>query len=61
MLLFVDESGSDGGASPYAVLAGVAMLEKSLWPLIREIHDSASAFLGCRCSKCRMNPKQEHS
>lgn len=37
MLLFLDESGTDHGATPYEVTGGVAVWEKDLWPLILEV------------------------
>ena len=37
MLYFVDESGHDHGASPYEVLAAVAVKERDLWNLIQAI------------------------
>jgi hypothetical protein len=36
-LLFVDESGQDRRESPYEVLAGVAIRDADLWPLITEV------------------------
>ncbi len=36
-LLFVDESGQDRRESPYEVLAGVAVRDADLWPLITEV------------------------
>ncbi|GAB31779.1 hypothetical protein BJI49_10180 [Acetobacter pasteurianus] len=35
--LFIDESGQDGKNSPYEVLAGLAVEDRKLWPLIKEI------------------------
>lgn len=37
-LLFIDESGHDKKDSPYEVLAGVAIEDKELWPLIKALH-----------------------
>lgn len=36
-LLFLDESGQDQNQSPFEVLAGVAIEDKQLWPLIQVI------------------------
>ncbi len=49
--LFVDESGTDGKSSPYEVLAGLAVDESQLWPLITAVHDAEVAFFGQRLSK----------
>ena len=46
MLLFVDESGHDRRDSPYAVLAGLAVEESQLWPLIQAIHKSVDENFG---------------
>lgn len=48
--LFVDESGQDHQESPYEVLAGVAIEDRVLWPLIKELHDSEIAHFGRRYS-----------
>jgi hypothetical protein len=37
--LFVDESGQDHNASPYEVIAGLAVNTRELWDLIRIMHD----------------------
>jgi len=49
-LLFVDESGQDRRASPYEVLAGVAVRDSDLWPLIKEVHQLEFEFFGGRYS-----------
>lgn len=46
--LFVDESGQDQRDSPYEVLAGVAVEDRQIWPLIRQISDSQNAHFGMR-------------
>lgn len=46
--LFVDESGQDHRASPYEVLAGVAIHDTQLWDLIRDVKDAESRFFGRR-------------
>ena len=33
-VLFIDESGHDRKASPYVVLAGIAVRDRGLWPMI---------------------------
>ena len=33
-LLFLDESGHDRGASPYEVLAGIAIADRDIWKII---------------------------
>ncbi|MBM3556242.1 MAG: DUF3800 domain-containing protein, partial [Alphaproteobacteria bacterium] len=48
--LFVDESGHDKKASPYEVLAGVAIRDNHLWPLIQEIHSLEDKHFGRRYS-----------
>lgn len=46
--LFVDESGQDQRNSPYEVLAGVAIEDRQIWPLIRQISDAQEHFFGMR-------------
>jgi len=48
--LFIDESGQDHGASPYEVLAGVAINDESVWGLVNELHDAEIAHFGRRYS-----------
>ena len=48
MLYFIDESGHDHGASPYEVLAAVAIQERELWNLIQAIRDAELEFFGVR-------------
>lgn len=39
---FIDESGQDRRASPYEVLAALAVEDRKIWPLIRQLSaDSA--------------------
>lgn len=47
-LLFVDESGHDQRDSPYEVLAGVAVEDQRLWPLIRGIQQLEVECFGRR-------------
>lgn len=46
--LFLDESGQDRRDSPYEVLAGVAVPDRNIWPLIRDISDAQQLFFGMR-------------
>lgn len=46
MLLFLDESGTDHASAPYEVLAGVAVREHDLWPLIQSIRAAERDFFG---------------
>jgi hypothetical protein len=46
--LFIDESGQDQRESPYEVLAGVAIEDRQIWPLIRQISDAQQHFFGLR-------------
>ena len=55
--LFMDESGHDRVASPYEVLAGIAVQDSVLWDLIRRLHDSELRFFGRRYSDGRRELK----
>ena len=46
--LFIDESGQDMRQSPYEVLAGVAVEDRKLWPLIRRLSDLQDEIFGTR-------------
>lgn len=46
--LFIDESGQDQHESPYEVLAGIAIEDRVLWKLIRELSDAQEAIFGLR-------------
>ncbi len=46
--LFIDESGQDLRQSPYEVLAGIAIEDRKLWPLIRQLSDAQDAIFGTR-------------
>jgi len=48
--MFVDESGQDQQESPYEVLAGVAVEDKNLWPLVQALHQAELDYFGCRYS-----------
>ncbi|WP_062096055.1 DUF3800 domain-containing protein [Caulobacter sp. CCH5-E12] len=45
---FIDESGQDQRNSPYEVLAGVAVKDRELWRLIRQISDAQQHYFGMR-------------
>src|SRR5215203_993085 len=47
-LLFLDESGQDQNQSPYEVLAGVAIEDNKLWPLIQAIQGLEMEHFGQR-------------
>ncbi len=49
-LLFVDESGQDRRESPYEVLAGVAIRDADLWPLITQVSALELRHFGRRYS-----------
>lgn len=46
--LFLDESGQDQRHSPYEVLAGLAVEDRQVWPLIRDLSDAQQMFFGLR-------------
>ena len=46
--LFIDESGQDRKNSPYEVLAGVAIEDRQIWRLIRNLSDAQQEFFGMR-------------
>lgn len=48
--LFIDESGHDRRASPYEVLAGIAVQDTNLWTLINDLHDAELRNFGRRYS-----------
>ena len=48
--LFIDESGQDHKESPYEVLAGIAIQDRDLWPLISELHAAEYRHFGRRYS-----------
>ncbi len=45
---FIDEFGQDRGPSPYEVLAGVAVEDCKIWPLIRQLSDAQQHHFGMR-------------
>jgi len=49
-LLFIDESGQDRRQSPYEVLAGVAVRDSQLWPLVQSMHEAEHLRFGRRYS-----------
>lgn len=46
--LFIDESGQDRRHSPYEVLAGLAVEDRRIWPLIRQLSDAQQHHFGMR-------------
>jgi len=46
--LFIDESGQDMKHSPYEVLAGLAVEDRQLWRLIRQLSDAQLHHFGMR-------------
>lgn len=46
--LFIDESGQDQRQSPYEVLAGIAIEDRKLWRLIRDLSDAQEQIFGVR-------------
>jgi Protein of unknown function (DUF3800) len=46
--MFIDESGQDQRQSPYEVLAGIAVEDRKIWPLIRDLSDAQQHFFGLR-------------
>ena len=46
--LFIDESGQDQRHSPYEVLAGIAVEDRRVWPLIRDLSDAQQHIFGMR-------------
>jgi hypothetical protein len=46
--LFIDESGQDRRQSPYEVLAGLAVEDRDIWPLIRQLSDAQQHHFGMR-------------
>jgi hypothetical protein len=48
--LFIDESGHDRKEAPYEVLAGIAVEDRKLWPLINELHEAELTHFGRRYS-----------
>ncbi len=47
-LLFIDESGQDRRESPYEVLAGIAVADHLLWPLIKDLNRVQEHNFGIR-------------
>jgi hypothetical protein len=44
--MFIDEPGQDQRESPYKVLAGVAVEDRKLWRLVRELHSAEVEIFG---------------
>lgn len=51
--LFLDESGHQRRESPYEVLAGIAIQDHRLWPLIQDLHEAEINCFGRRYSDGR--------
>ncbi len=49
--MFVDESGQDRGESPYEVLAGIAIEDRNLWPLVLDLRRAEEHIFGRRYSE----------
>lgn len=49
-ILFLDESGHDLARCPYEVLAGVAVEDRKIWPIILELHALEKKHFGRRIS-----------
>ena len=56
-ILFVDESGHDLRASPYAVLAGLAVEDSKVWDFICELHQLEVRFFGQRVTEGHLEIK----
>ncbi len=56
-LLFIDESGGDHNASPYEVLAGVAVHDRTLWNLVCDIQDAEQDIFGTPIADSRRELK----
>lgn len=50
-ILFLDESGNDLHDSPYEVIAGIAIEDKNIWNLIRDLHLLEENIFGRRYSQ----------
>ena len=55
--LFIDESGHDRVASPYEVLAGVAIQDRDLREVIGRLHEAETRWFGRRYSDGRRELK----
>lgn len=47
-ILFLDESGQDLRESPYEVIAGIAIEDKNVWNMVREVHLLEESLFGRR-------------
>lgn len=59
-MMFVDESGHDRRESPYEVLAGVAIQDRDVWPLIEGLSAAEERHLGVRYSRLKGEIKGKH-
>jgi len=55
--LFIDESGQDRGRSPYEVLAGVAVEDRTIWNLILDVQQAELLFFGRRITEGELELK----
>src|ERR1700674_4102025 len=44
--LFVDESGYDSGDSPYGVLGGIAVEDRELWSIVKDVQAAELNYFG---------------
>ena len=51
--LFIDETGHDRAASPYEVLAGIAIVDPTVRAVIDELHEAETGWFGRRYSDGR--------
>lgn len=56
-LLFIDESGQDRRESPYEVLAGVAVEDQKIWPLILALQSAETSCFGQRYPRSTLELK----
>ena len=55
--LFIDESGHDRAASPYEVLAGIAVEDRAVRTVIERLHEAEIRWFGRRYSDGRRELK----
>lgn len=56
-MLFIDETGHDHGASPYEVLAGIAIEDRAVRAVIDQLHEAEARWFGRRYSDGRRELK----
>lgn len=57
MLFFLDESGTDHKNAPYEILAGVAIQEQNMWPLIQEFRGLERYHFGILLNEAKIELK----